>query len=384
MRRATLLTAVLATFLAACGKDAPKPVSDSEARQFAAAFSAAIEQPNVEKAAAMFDWDALADRSGQGLDAWHSMLLRRSVRQRSPRRFVTALVDAVHRGGDFRLLHVRASKGETTALMRLIMFNRSVNYHEMLLRRGDDGIVRAADVYVYSVAENLSDSFREDYRANEMGRNWFVDMMAGDKSPLQANILEYRAMIAAVDAHDYKRAENAYQTLPPELRRQKGIMMLHLIILGNLTGASDTYLKALDEFRGAYPSAGGADLLAVASLRIRRQYDEALHAIDLVDATVGGDPYQDTMRAAIWLERGDLQRAHDFAARAAQREPTLKRAWWQQVDVAINRSDYPEAARLLTVLRDRLGVKIADLRKAPFYAGFVKSDAYKEWVTASR
>ncbi len=189
-------------------------------------------------------------------------------------------------------------------------------------------------------------------------------------------------MLARVQAHDYKRAEEIYQSLPAELRGQKSLMTLHVNDQARLGSHSDAYLKALDEFRAAWPNAHGADFLAVDAFLLRKQYDDALHAVDRIDAAVGGDPYQDTIRAGICLQRSDLQCAHDYAARAAQREPTLKRAWWQQVDVAIKRSDYPEVARLLTVLRDRLGIKITDLRKAPFYAGFVRSDEYKAWAAS--
>src|SRR5260221_645133 len=120
----------------------------------------AIPKPNVGKAAAMFDWDAVAERAGEGVEPGHSFLLRQVLRKLSARVFATSLSDSA-RAGDFQLLHVRTANGETTALMRLIMSNKSVNYYEMLLRRGDDGIVRAVDVYVFSSGAYTSEVFRE-------------------------------------------------------------------------------------------------------------------------------------------------------------------------------------------------------------------------------
>src|SRR5258708_32482164 len=127
MRKITLLVAALAAFVAACHADGPKPVNDREAKQFAAAYSAAILQPNVGKAAAMFDWDAVAERAGEGVEPGHSFLLRQVLRKLSARVFVTSLSDSA-RAGHFQLLHVRTANVHTTASIRLIMSNKSVNY----------------------------------------------------------------------------------------------------------------------------------------------------------------------------------------------------------------------------------------------------------------
>jgi len=180
---------------------------------------------------------------------------------------------------------------------------------------------------------------------------------------------------------DGKGAAELYNRLPENVRKEKSVMLANVMASSQIDDT--TYGRALDEFRAAFPRDAGVDLMSIDAYILKERYDDALGAIDRLDASVGGDPYLDVLRANVHIKAGSLARAQEAASRAAQQEPTLVPAYWSLISIALARKDYAETVRLLTRLRDGMGVQLADLSTIPEYAGFVDSLEYRKWLAAS-
>jgi tetratricopeptide (TPR) repeat protein len=361
------------------------PPTDAEATAFANAYREALAKPNVQRAAMMVDWDALLEKATANTDVAASFKngFITGAKERGGRvAFAEQLSQVIQKGGQLTLLRIRTdANGGKRAVLRLILPDGAINYHEMVLGRDEQGLVRARDIYVYTSSEYLSDTMRRMFLFAAAQNPGFLQQLAGEKNPFLEHIEDYKKMMEKVRAGDGKGAAELYTRLPQNVRREKSVMLANVMASSQIDDT--TYGRALDEFRAAFPRDAGVDLMSIDAYILKERYDDALGAVDRLDASVGGDPYLDVLRANIHIKAGSLDRAHEAASRAAQQEPTLVPAYWSLISIALARKDDAETVRLLTHLRDRMGVQLADLSTIPEYAGFVESMEYRKWLAAS-
>ena len=103
-----------------------------------------------------------------------------------------------------------------------------------------------------------------------------------------------------------------------------------------------------------------------------------------VDTAIGGDPFQDTLRAEVYLKRGhagDLDRAAASADAAIAAEPALVEGWFARLDVEVARERWPAALTAMDAIRRRFDLQLDDarLRASPGFAGLVASPEYAAW-----
>ncbi|HEV7923422.1 MAG TPA: hypothetical protein VGR02_21775 [Thermoanaerobaculia bacterium] len=386
MRRIVVLLLLLLPL--ACRRETEKadysPATDEEARKLAGYYLDALQKPDLQHATLLIDWDAMIEKAtadaGLENELFRQAFVRGAKRKANGPEFVQQLSSVMQNGGSLHLLHVRtASDGSKRAVLRLLLPDGAVNYHEMLVSRDASGAVRARDIYIYTNAELLSETMRRLFFFTLAQDPSALQRLTGRKNPFLEHLEDYKQMMEKVRAGDGRGAEELYKRLPEETKKQKSVMLAHVFASSKL-GDDEAYMKAMDEMRHLFPHDGGVDLMSIDAFILRKKWSEALAAIDRVDAAVGGDPYLDVFRSNILLRSGDLKKAHDFSLRAGVREPTLAAAFWAQVNVSLARADYAETARLLTHLRDRLHVELADLTTLPDYQGFVASPEYERWA----
>lgn len=385
MRRIAVLLLLLLPV--ACRHETPKVVhaeaSEEEARKLAGYYLDALQAHDAERAARLIDWDAMIDKAtadaGLENELFRRAFVRGAKKKANGMEFIKQLDGVLQNGGSLHLLRVRtAADGSQRAVLRLLLPDGAVNYHEMIINR-DEGLVRARDIYIYTNAELLSETMHRMFFFALAQDPSALQKLTGRKNPFLEHIEDYKQMMEKVRAGDGRGAEELYKRLPEETRKQKSVMLAHVFAASKL-GDDAAYIKAMDEMRHLFPHDGGVDLMSIDAFILKAKWPEALAAVDRVDAAVGGDPYLDVFRSNILLRSGDLKKAHDFSLRAGVREPALAAAFWAQVNVSLARADYAETARLLTHLRDTLHVELADLTTLPDYQGFVASPEYEEWA----
>ena len=364
---------------------APAPIpasvpSDDEAKQYGQSYIEALTKPNVPRAAQMIDWDALFERATEGdvaTERWRRGFIEGAKSSGSS--LVDTLSKIIANGGDITMLGVRTAGGEKRVILRLLLPEGTLNYHEMVLVKDKTGFVRARDFYVYTSGEYFSDTIQRLYLLAAASDPNVLERLSGKKNAFVEALPDYKNMMQKVRDGDGKGAIAIYKRLPQDLRKQKSVMIAY-VSAASKVGDDVAYGAAMDEMRAAFPNDPGLDLMSIDSFLLKEKYDETLAAIDRVDKAVGGDPYLDVLRANVNLQRGDVEKAQTFAVRACDREPLLLGGWWSRVSVSLARKDFKETARLLAHIRDEMGVELADLKTVPEYAEFVQSDAYKGFV----
>ncbi len=354
--------------------------TDAEAQQFGKTYIEALSKPNIPKAAQMIDWDMLFERATEGdvaTERWRRSFIEGA--KRSGTSLVDTLAKVISSGGDLTMLGIRTVNGEKRVVLRLLLPEGTLNYHEMVLVRDPTGFVRARDIYVYTSGEYFSETIQRLYMLAAASDPNMLERMSGKKNMFVEALPDYKLMMEKVRAGDGKAAIALYKRLPEQLRKQKSVLLAYVSASSKL-GDDAAYAAAMDEMRATFPNDPGLDLMSIDSYLLKEKYDDALSAIDRVDKAVGGDPYLDVLRSNINLQRGDLEKAQVHAVSACDREPLLLGGWWSRVSVSLARKDFPETARLLTHIRDEMGVELSDLSTIPEYAEFVKSDAYRTFV----
>ncbi|HVE71118.1 MAG TPA: hypothetical protein VNI54_07095 [Thermoanaerobaculia bacterium] len=388
--RKTLFCALAVAALIACRKEKLVPKTsvratptEAEARQFVDSYIDALYKPNVARATQLFDWQAILERATdvpemQG-PGWRNAVAKGAANTQTS--LAQNLVQNIEAGGSIEAVRVRMIGSERRAIIRVLLPDGSLNYHEMPLVRDAAGFVRARDIYIYATGEYFSDMLRRLFLIGADSDPGLLERLAGSKTknPMVAAAPRVREMTAKIREGDGKAAIEIYNTLPERLRKDKSIMLAYVMACSN-TGDDELHARSLDDLRAAFPNDRGMEMMFIDANILRGQYGEALRIVDSLDRSVGGDPYLDVMRANIRLQEGDLAQAEAMAVRATERNPKREDAWWTRVNVNLSQKDFAETARLLTIIRDDLTLEIDDLSKYPEYAEFVKSLQYREFM----
>jgi len=354
--------------------------TEAEARQYAEQFIEALSKPNVARASMMIDWDVLLDRAtadGGGSKRFRDGFIKGAKENAQLSSYAQQMAKMVGDGAQISLLRIRGDEKERRALLRVLLPNGGVTYNDLLLVRDDKGFVRAADVYAYATGEYFSAGMRRMYLSALAAEPTAMQRLAGKQNTSIEAIRMYKEMSEKTMAGQNQEAVNLFKRMPPELRKEKIVLVGYVSASANLDEAQ--YQAAIEELRKTYPNDAGIDLMLIDGFYLKKRYDDALTAVDRLDTSLGGDPYLDTLRANILVEKGDLDAAYRYASRGAGREPSLAAAQWSLVSISLARKNFDETARLLTHLRDDLHVQPGDLTTAPVYAEFVRSGAYRRW-----
>jgi len=354
----------------------------------AAALAAEIEHGMSRGEDALtpnLDFDALIDRTVAGLD------LPRDFKEgfadgasRSKGLLASQIVEGVKGGGSFRLLRMHDVDGRRRALFRFILPNSGVNYFDAIFTSPGRGPVRVADVWVAGAGELLSQSFRRlVVMAAAEAKLGLLDRLAGRERLLLQNMPKLKGMNQALQARRFEEVMTTFESLPPELRRERAFLRVKIVAASNL--GEERYLAAIEEFLGVHPEGADSVLMAIDGYFLRKQYPQALEALDRLDQQIGGDPYIDVLRAATHLTAGDRPAARAAYQRAVEREPTRAEPYWSLVTMALEDRDHAAVVRWLDAVERDAGVGLKSPEElSASYAGFLSSKEGKAWARRRR
>ena len=305
---------------------APKLVAptEAEAQRFAEEFIQAVSQPNVTRASAMIDWDVLLARATANTTApkrFHAGFLKGAKEASSTSSYAKQLASMAEQGAKLSLLRVRGDESGRSVLIRILPAGGGVSYSEMLLSKDGSGTVRAADVYIYATGEYMSDTFKRMYTFAAASEPTFMERLQKKKNPVVKIAMMYKEMGEHVTSGRHQQAVALFNRMPPELRKEKSILVGYVTASSNLD--NEQYQKAIEELRKAFPNDSGIDLMLIDGFILKERYDDARAAIDRLDKDLNGDPYLDTLRANLASAKGDSAAADRYARRAVEREPAL-------------------------------------------------------------
>jgi hypothetical protein len=350
---------------AAPARPAVKPVGEAEARQFAQSLEAAAGK--ADEARKLLDGEALLVRAfGEGKIP---AAARPSAKNPD---LAEQLAGTVGTGGSYRLVRVHDKGGEWKALFRLVDVSGNVNYHDLILARRD-GVVKAVDAVLIAAGESLSALMRSAYLS---------ELPADALSEHERELLKHRDTLAAMrgarTTGNASQALRLFVALPVGVQREKSVQIQRL--LAAATAEANAFRLAVDEFEKLYPDDSCFDLMACNAYLMRKQYGNALEAVDRLDKALGGDAYLDVLRATIKAEQGELLQARETAARVMKAYPDLASSHLLRLSLSLREKDFATTAEELTALRQTFGIDVGDVSANPTYAEFVSSSEGKAWT----
>lgn len=360
-------------------------ITDAEGEAWATAFVDALKAGDYNAVDRMIDWQAFLAKTTEGTPSTEAA--RQTYQKSVPAELKkengvwNALTKLLNQGGSLTLLHIRHEQGRTSDLFRLITSeDGGINYHDYVLKRGADGKVRMADLYIYAGGETLSQMFRREFREiAAYQQRGVLDRLTGKESEFIKHFEDFRAMNEAAEKGDHQKAVKIYDSLPPSLKKEHNIAINHLLTVQEVD--ETLYAKALDEFEANYPNDPALLLLSIDTLLTRKRYDDCIKAIDRLDKKVGGDPYLEWLRAGVDLTAENINAAKGDLDRCIEKDPTLRKAHFARLNLAVKEKDHAVTLKMLEALSGKLGVTIKDLTTVPTYADFVKSPEYEQWKT---
>jgi tetratricopeptide (TPR) repeat protein len=363
-------------------------LTESDYHDFGTKLEAAINVGDQETAIRLYRVAELAERCISDLD--FSEEFRRGylagVKKAGAGQMAMQIIDAVKKGGMFKVLRVRSVGGRPHVLIRLVVPDQGVNYQELTLTRHADGEIGVEDIFVLLTGEMLSQTMRR------MVINIAAESEPGLLGRLTAPEKLYakhwstiQTIITNVREGRLQPAFTLFRQLPIELQRDK---VVELMGLSAARGVSDDeYLRLLEEFRLNHPGDATVDLVSIDYYLLKKQHDECLACIDRVEKAVGGDPYLAFIRGNTFFDRGSYTEAKQEFEKAIEQEPTLQDAYWSRITVALKEENHADTLDWLKRIVERCNVVMDEdaMRAAPEYTAFVNSREFSDfhhWLTS--
>jgi tetratricopeptide (TPR) repeat protein len=253
------------------------------------------------------------------------------------------------------------------------------NYHDFVIARYPDGTIAVEDVYLFSGGEMLSQTAR---------RLWipFIAQTLGGKGLTDEDreFINSRDTLHAIDvAFEQRQSANVvagYRQLPKRLRENKTIILTIIMALGRGgEQARSDFLEMTELFRRLFPNDACADFMSFDAYVFKKDYEAALKAVEHIDASLGGDTYQRTLRANVLIELKRYEEARKQLDAVLEEEPALENAYWARIQLSLTEKKHAETLNWLKRWVEVCHTDVADLENLPAYADFRKSPQYGEW-----
>jgi hypothetical protein len=354
------------------------PVTPAQAAAFATEFAKAAMPCDHARLDRLFDVAGFSARFRHG-DS--SLMMDGAVASLEQTPLVPNILCAWQEGAEgYRLLRVRTVDGQPRPLFRRIVKHprthvSMVGYDELMLGASrTDHKVRVLDIYSYVQGQWVSESVRSVTDASIHSSS-----SLSDAEQLADKLKRVRAL---QQAGEPTQALALLDSLPDTVRKARTTQVLRVALANAIS--RDAYKQALDEIAAVFPGDPSVAMMQIDGAILRNEYAAALRHIDEVDRAIGGDPWQDAIRAEVLIKRGgagDLDAAQARADAVVRADPTLAKGWWAELDVALARRAWPAAIAAMDQLQDRFHVAfdLEALRTLPVYAGLIVTPEYAAW-----
>lgn len=284
---------------------------------------------------------------------------------------------AVGEAGHYTFLRLRTVNGKKLALFRLLM-DGPFNYHEYVLEADPKGGLKIVDLYVYLSGELISQTFRRIYVAAMGAEPGVVGKLVGNQNEYALALKKVQTMNQLIAQGRAAEALKVFNGLPDSVKAEKSALILRLTAASQVSPKES--MDALDALRKAYPGDPSIPALSLDPLFLAKKFDDVIAAVDELDKAVGGDPFLDSFRASVYLEKGDPDKARAAGKRAVDGEKTLDVAYWTMVTISLRTKNYKETVEWLNSIEKNLGITFQDLSTIDTYAEFAKSPEYAAWM----
>lgn len=359
------------------------PITDEEVQAFAEKFTDGIVRGDFAAVSSVFDWSILIDRTLEGVELSPKAQAEVKSGMNISLRGKNALLGQIHQqiasGGSYRLLRIHEVEGRRRALFRLLPAGGGVNYHDIVLVKAADGKCHGIDMHIFLSGEFLSTTMKRTLLpvAASLNRS-LIQKLTGQNQLFVQHQADVLKMVQAAPQNPVD-ALRLFHALPPELQRDKSLLLVRLAA-AQAAGNDEECQQTLTDFRRYHPDEACVDFLSIDYFITRKEYADALTAIDAVNRAVGGDSMLDVMKANLLIELDRVDEASTLVLAAIDTEPDLVDAWWLLVSVDLKRKDFEKVLERLKQIDERFEIEWNDLSQEPGYAEFAGSPQYQQWL----
>jgi hypothetical protein len=380
-KQATVDPQATANFVASLHTGAP--LTEKDCREFADKLTQAIRDGDSASANAMIDWNAMTATAAVGLDL--SLDYQRKFAadlQPTPGSdgLMSDIVMQVRDGDSYEVLRISPPR----VTLRLYGNTSGVNYHDMLLARRTDGEVSAVDLDIAAVGEPFSQTLRRiliPVAANQSAG--LLARLQRKDSDLVENLETMQTITQCILDDQPQRAIDLINGLPASLRHDKMVLLFRMRAATKLEGNAE-YKAAVEDFVKYHPDDASLPILLFEYFVAKREYDQALKQVDLIDKSVGGDPFLIVTRARIQLADDNLAEARKLTEKAIRTLPDWDDPYWLRVQCGLKEKKFAEVLASLKELKSKFNVEFVDLAERPEYGEFVKSPQYQQWLEVEK
>lgn len=293
--------------------------------------------------------------------------------------FGGVLESSVGEWDSFDYMRIRIRDDQPHMLFRLNTEN-GLNYHEYRLGEDGNGEVVIEDVYVYTMGEYLSETFRSNYNSGVMAfdgwKSWFSGKR-GDLKEKGSKMLDAQALIRE---GRFSEAQPLLADLVDDEGMGKLACLLSITCGSNIDEQS--YLEAMERFGEKFPGDPAWLLLSLDYYFLMGRYEETFEGVRKLDEIVGGDPALKVLEAGYRLEMGEIDQARAMVLEVSEESPEMEDAWWTLVTIDLMRGDHEAVVNELDYLVENYGYYFSrdDLAGEELYADFLASDVGRTWM----
>ncbi|SEK58943.1 hypothetical protein SAMN04488505_101492 [Chitinophaga rupis] len=322
-------------FFAIACSEPEKPVTKEEAAAVATSLANAFAHRNASRFNELLDLDAFKKRimshAGNKLAPATVEGVMKSMRSGE---FGLQIVRALGNKGTYELVKQYEKDNHQHLVFRL--YNEQLNYHDLeIIKKGNQ--VKIADIFVYITGENLSSTLAESLQS-------MTEQEEAVKEVGKRDVKKVQLIKKYINANDYERASQVFETLPAVLKEQKLIKMIYVQIASGL--GNDKYLAALNKFQQEYPDAPNMYLLMVDAYFLKKDFPAALKCINRLDSLINKDPFLDYYRALICKESDDNVNKLVYLKRLHQNMPGFGSGTLELINTYVDDKQWDQAVPL--------------------------------------
>ncbi len=329
----------LVLLLTGCAKK-EQPVTKEEAITYANAITASIkkhDEPFLDK---VLDLDLFAKEVMKVAGEKGSGSLRDGVMQGLKQRNISReIFSAMGKDGLYEFLKQYEKEGHQHIIFRLYGQN-GINYHDFELVKYDDKI-SAKDIYIYLSGENLSATMAQIFSS-------VLQQSDGNNSQMIRYADNMKRLRALQTQKNFKAAKEAFDQLPPGLKKERAFQLIKLQIASELD--NDTYTETLNEFEKLYGNDASAQFAMFDGYFLRGDFAKALKVLDQVDSSVN-DPLLDYFRALIYTQKKDDKTAVLYLEKLYKKMPYFETGVLELMANYIEMQRYPETNALIAAYK---------------------------------
>ena len=289
MKKLVLLL-LLPLWMISCSEK-EQPLTKEEALALGKRLQETVEKGHSQLLDSLFMSPVFADRIAKASGDVGSSYVKSLKDALKKRTLGREMLKSMHEEDTYELLRHYEKDGRHHLVFR--MYGQSgINYHDMELVKINDRIA-LADMYVYLTGENFSKTLAQLLAlvaAPPTGPQTGDSMLNTIKS-----VQEIRTLM---NRQQYEKASQLYEALPTSFKQDKAIQLINISITAQLD--EEKYRQVLGDFEKQYGQDPSAQLTLFDLYFLDEDYNKALKVLDVLDASVQGDPVLNIYRSVLY------------------------------------------------------------------------------------